>query len=48
MGEMGPFEGSLEFTAPATADGAIVYTALSMENGQVWQAAVVPVAFTTD
>jgi hypothetical protein len=47
MGEMGPFEGSLEFTAPGTADGAIVYTALSMENGQVWLAAVVPVAFTT-
>lgn len=48
MGEMGPFEGSLAFTAPGTQDGAIVYTALSMEDGRVWQAAVVPVAFTTN
>lgn len=45
MGEFGPFEGSLEFASPDTADGSIVYTGLSMEDGRVWEAAVVPVVF---
>ncbi len=45
MGEMGPFDSTLEFAEPTTADGAVVFTTVSMEDGRVWQAAVVPVSF---
>jgi hypothetical protein len=45
MGEMGPFDSTLEFAAPTTADGAVVFTTVSMEDGRVWEAAVVPVSF---
>jgi hypothetical protein len=45
MGEMGPFDGELSFTAPATGYGALVLSTVSMENGQVWEAAVLRVAF---
>jgi len=44
MGEFGPFEGTVEFV-PAGQDGSIVFSTLSMEDGRVWEAAVVPVAF---
>ena len=44
MGEFGPFEGTVEFV-PAGEDGSIVFSTLSMEDGRVWEAAVVPVAF---
>jgi hypothetical protein len=45
MGQMGPFEGTLEFAKPATPDGAIVFSTSSMEDGQVWEATVVSVRF---
>lgn len=45
MGQMGPFEGTLEFAKPATPEGAIVFSTSSMEDGRVWEATVVPVRF---
>lgn len=45
MGELGPFEGSVSFSAADAADGAIVFTTVSMEDGRVWEAAAVPVVF---
>jgi hypothetical protein len=45
MGEMGPFDSELTFTAPTADSGAIVLTTDSMENGQIWGASVVRVQF---
>jgi hypothetical protein len=46
MGEMGPFESELTYDAPATADGSIVFSTASMEDGRVWEATVVGVQFS--
>jgi hypothetical protein len=45
MGQMGPFEGAVEFSAPTAKYGAIVLYTMSMENGQVWEVSVVRVQF---
>jgi hypothetical protein len=45
MGEMGPFDGSVEFDGPTTESGAIVLATQSMEDGATWEAAVVRVHF---
>ena len=45
MGEMGPFEGEVDFGAADTADGAVIWFTQSMEDGRIWDAAVVPVTF---
>lgn len=44
-GELGPFDGILAFEKPSAGHGAIVLYTSSAENGQVWEAAVVRVAF---
>lgn len=46
MGEFGPFSGAIEFPEPTAAGGAIVLMTLSPENGQVWEAGVLRVAFS--
>jgi hypothetical protein len=46
MGEMAPFEGEVGFDAADTADGAVVWFTQSMEDGRIWDAAVVPVTFS--
>jgi hypothetical protein len=43
--EMRPFEGSIAFSAPTARFGAMVFFTTSAENGQVWEATVVRVAF---
>jgi hypothetical protein len=45
MGQMGPFESTLEFAKSATPEGAIVFSTSSMEDGRVWEATVVSVRF---
>jgi hypothetical protein len=45
MGELGPFDGSLEFAAPSSSHGALVFTTSSMEDGSIWEASVLRVAF---
>ena len=45
MGEMGPFDGTVDFSAADTDDGAVVFLTRSEEDGSVWDAAVVPVTF---
>ncbi len=45
MGEMGPFEGNLDFTRPASDAGSVILYTTSMEDGRVWEAAVFPVEF---
>lgn len=45
MGDMGPFEGTIEFDAGGAADGSILFFSESMEDGRVWEVAAVPVAF---
>lgn len=45
MGEMGPFETSVEFAEPDTDTGVILVWTESMEDGSVWSAAAVPVRF---
>jgi hypothetical protein len=44
-GEMGPFSKTVDFPAPTATAGAIVLRTLSAENGHVWEASVVRVAF---
>ncbi|HEX2850446.1 MAG TPA: Gmad2 immunoglobulin-like domain-containing protein [Acidimicrobiales bacterium] len=44
-GEMGPFDGYLEFSTPHAAYGAVVLLTHSMANGDVWEASVVRVGF---
>ena len=46
MGQLGPFSEAIDFPAPTA--GAIVLMTLSPENGQVWEASVPRVAFSTD
>jgi hypothetical protein len=45
MGELRPYSSDLAFTTPATTDGSVVLWQLSMEDGRVTEAAVVPVRF---
>jgi hypothetical protein len=45
MGEMGPFDANIVFSEPSASTGAVVLYTISMENGQMWEAAVVPVRF---
>ncbi|HEX6567585.1 MAG TPA: Gmad2 immunoglobulin-like domain-containing protein [Acidimicrobiales bacterium] len=42
---MRPFTGQIEFSAPTAERGALVFMTNSAENGQVWSAAVLRVAF---
>jgi len=45
MGEKGPFDGTVTFAEPSASMGAVVLYTTSMENGRVWEAAVVRVRF---
>ena len=45
MGTMAPFDGAIAFSSPHAARGALVLYTVSMENGNVWEATVVRVAF---
>jgi hypothetical protein len=45
MGELAPFDGTLTFSRPTAKAGAVVLFTESAENGQVWEASVVRVAF---
>ncbi len=45
MGEMGPFSKAVSFPAPSAGAGAIVLSTRSAEDGQLWEASVVRVAF---
>ena len=45
MGEMGSFENSVEFSEPTSATGTVVMYSVSMEDGSVWEATVLPVRF---
>jgi hypothetical protein len=42
---MRPFSGEIAFSAPSAERGALVFMSLSAENGQVWEAATLRVAF---
>jgi hypothetical protein len=44
---MRPFEGRITFPTPASERGALVLYTVSMEDGQVWSATVIRVAFQT-
>ncbi len=44
-GPAAPFDGSITFTSPGKGRGAVVYYTDSAENGEVWSATVVRVAF---
>lgn len=43
--EMGPFDATLAFTAPAAAAGSVMLYTLSAEDGRVIEEAVVRVKF---
>lgn len=45
--ELRPFQGTVEFRSPGAPRGAVVFLTRSAENGQVWEAAAVRVAFGT-
>lgn len=45
MGEMGPFSTTVAFDAPTAAGGAVVLETRSAEDGSLWEASVVRVAF---
>jgi hypothetical protein len=45
MGEMGPFDGTVTFRRPTAKHGAILLLTYSMEDGRVWEASTVRVAF---
>ena len=45
MGAMAPFNGAIDFSTPNAARGALVLSTVSMENGNLWEATVVRVAF---
>ncbi len=45
MGEMGPFQSQLEFSAPTTDSGSLMLYTQSMENGAVWEASVIGIRF---
>ena len=42
-GEVGPFDGTLTFRAPAAAAGALILSTSPAENGRMWEASVVRV-----
>lgn len=44
-GEMGPFDGSIDFAPPATDHGSVVFSQVSQESGFVDEATVVAVRF---
>lgn len=44
-GTLGPFSKDVAFPSPGSGGGAVLFTTLSMENGQVWEAGVVRVSF---
>jgi hypothetical protein len=44
-GEMGPFAGTLELNVPSVDAGVVLFSTRSMEDGRVWEATVVRVAF---
>lgn len=44
-GTLGPFEGSVTFTAPAARDGALVLLTTSAEDGRVWEAGAIRLHF---
>lgn len=45
MGEVGPFDGTVTFRRPTARYGAILLLTYSMEDGRVWEASTVRVAF---
>jgi hypothetical protein len=45
MGDLGPFDGTVTFTSPRAAAGAVVLLTRSAEDGRVWEASVVRVRF---
>jgi hypothetical protein len=45
-GVFAPFDGMLAYSQPNAASGAVVLYTRSMENGQVWEATVIPVRFS--
>jgi hypothetical protein len=46
MGEMGPFRSDVGFTrAPTSEFGAILLTTVGMEDGRLWEAAVIRIQF---
>ena len=45
-GQMGPFDGSLTFSAPAATGGAVVFSTHSAETGHVTEATVIRVRLT--
>jgi hypothetical protein len=45
MGDMGPFDAAVEFEPGDAVDGAILFATVSMEDGQVWEVAAIPVVF---
>lgn len=44
-GEMGPFDGEIEWDNPGGGWGLVVLSVASAEDGSMWQATVVPVGF---
>lgn len=47
MGEMAPFDGSVAFSPPSAAHGALVLFTASMQSGNRYEATVVRVAFAS-
>ena len=45
MGEMGPFDGTVAFRRPSAKAGAVLLLTYSAEDGRVWEASTVRVAF---
>ena len=45
MGAMGPFDGSIAFSTPSAARGALVLSTVSMKDGHLFEATVVRVGF---
>ena len=45
MGDFAPFDGSVGFTTPSAARGALVLFTVSMQSGNVFEATVVRIAF---
>lgn len=43
--ELQPFDGTLDFSTPSAESGLLMLTALSMEDGSVWEASVMRVHF---
>jgi hypothetical protein len=45
MGEVGPFDGTVSFRRPTARAGAVLLLTHSMDDGRVWEASTVRVAF---